>query len=119
MKNIVMVVALATVAVFGTIAAGLPTDGTGKQPVSPEQYRILTQQCRYANTVQARRECRIDVSKRYEVGNAPAKLDCRTYSSVTVCGRLTLSAGEQRCVTQSVESGLSPRRAEVECYAFA
>ena len=45
---------------------------------------------------------------------APAK-DCRTYSSATVCGELSLSPAQNTCVTRSVEQGMTERRAEVEC----
>ncbi|MDX6740367.1 hypothetical protein [Actinocorallia sp. A-T 12471] len=50
---------------------------------------------------------------------APAQqADCRTYSSVSVCGELTLDATQQQCVTNAVGQGMTERRAEVECTAF-
>ncbi|GII66895.1 hypothetical protein Skr01_69800 [Sphaerisporangium krabiense] len=86
--------------------------------VSAAQYRILLRQCRYADTRRARRQCRQAVKTRYRVGAWNPRLDCRTYSGITVCGRLKLNKRERRCVAYLVKAGLTRRRAEVECYAF-
>jgi hypothetical protein len=118
MKKITTVVVLATMTMFGTVAAGGPPDQDEKQSVSDDQYRILIRQCRYADTQKARDECRATVEKKYVIGKEQTDLDCRTYSSATVCGVLKLSEREMQCVKQSVESGLTSRRAEVECYVF-
>ncbi|MEV4107477.1 hypothetical protein [Nonomuraea sp. NPDC049695] len=53
------------------------------------------------------------------MGRVDRKLDCRTYSGVTVCGTLKLSEEERECLRDSTAKGLTFRRAEVECYAFA
>ncbi|WP_433221889.1 hypothetical protein [Microtetraspora malaysiensis] len=119
MHKIICVAALAAM-VFGTTGAGYAMDcvAGGKQQVSRAQYRILIRQCRYADTKTARRECRAKVRRTYTIGAANPNLDCRTYSSVTVCGKLKLSPRQEACVRESVRSGLTFRRAEVECYAF-
>lgn len=44
--------------------------------------------------------------------------DCRTYSSVSVCGEVNLTQQQSQCVTASVGQGMTERRAEVECSAF-
>ncbi|ROO84312.1 hypothetical protein EDD29_1832 [Actinocorallia herbida] len=44
--------------------------------------------------------------------------DCRTYSSVSVCGTVQLDAQQSKCVNTSVAQGMTERRAEVECTAF-
>ncbi|XVQ12017.1 hypothetical protein ACQP1W_05390 [Spirillospora sp. CA-255316] len=44
--------------------------------------------------------------------------DCRTYSSVTECGRPQLDQKQQACVTSAVKHGMTERRAVVECRAF-
>ncbi|WP_067179815.1 hypothetical protein [Microtetraspora niveoalba] len=133
MHKIICVAVLAAMATFGTTGAGHAMDGVtgggtagtggvggveGKEQVSRAQYRILLNQCRYAATKAARRECRAEVRRTYTIGATNPDLDCRTYSSVTVCGKLTLSPGQKRCVRESVRGGLTYRRAEVECYAF-
>ncbi|MET8138994.1 hypothetical protein ABZU32_01655 [Sphaerisporangium sp. NPDC005288] len=118
MRRITTAVVLATTTMFGTVAAGGPPDQDGRQSVSADQYRILTRQCRYANTAQAQSDCRAEVRRKYRVGERATGLDCRTYSGVTVCGTLKLGPREQRCVQDSVSKGLTYRRAEVECYAF-
>jgi hypothetical protein len=125
MKNVAMVVALAAIALSGTAGiavpatAGGPPDANEKTYVSRAQYRVLTAQCRYADTASARTACQRRTTQKYAIGGGPAQsLDCRTYSSVTVCGELTLSEREQGCVRQAVAQGLTARRAEVECYAF-
>ncbi|GAA3240824.1 hypothetical protein GCM10020216_066270 [Nonomuraea helvata] len=92
-------------------------DGTGQQEVSQQQYETLIAQCRYADTGKA--QCRASVRETYRVGRVDRKLDCRTYSGVTVCGTLKLSEAERECVRDSTAKGLTFRRAEVECYAFA
>ncbi|MBP2706402.1 hypothetical protein JOL79_21565 [Microbispora sp. RL4-1S] len=89
-----------------------------RQEVSGDQFAILLKQCRYADTRQARHDCRDAVRARYRIGARNPLLDCRTYSGVTVCGPLPLSPVEEECVTQSVAGGLTRRRAEVECFAF-
>ncbi|MFC4529653.1 hypothetical protein [Sphaerisporangium dianthi] len=118
MRNLTTAVVLVTTTMFGTVAAGGPPDQDGRQSVSSDQYRILTRQCRYANTAKAQNDCRVEVQRRYRLGARATDLDCRTYSGVTVCGTLKLSALERRCVQDSVNNGLAYRRAEVECYAF-
>ncbi|MEO3810108.1 hypothetical protein ABGB17_14000 [Sphaerisporangium sp. B11E5] len=123
MKNVAMVVTLASIALSGTLSAASPAGGPPgaeeKTYVSRDQYRVLLGQCRYADTPAMRAECRTRVAQRYAVGRqARVSLDCRTYSSVTVCGELTLSPREQACVRRAVAQGLTARRAEVECYAF-
>ncbi|MFF4774486.1 hypothetical protein [Microtetraspora fusca] len=124
MNKIICVAATAALAVFATTGAGYAMDGVtgggtgGKEQVSRGQYRILINQCRYADTKAARQKCRAKVRRTYTIGAANPNLDCRTYSSVTVCGRLTLSPRQRACVRESVKSGLTFRRAEVECYAF-
>jgi hypothetical protein len=118
MKKITTVVVLATMTMFGTVAAGGPPGPDQKQSVSDDQYRILIRQCKYADTAEARKKCRTDVANKYEIGKESAFLDCRTYSGATVCGVLKLSEREQQCVKQYVDNGLSSRRAEVECYVF-
>jgi hypothetical protein len=45
--------------------------------------------------------------------------DCRTYSSVTECGKPKLDEKQQACVTAAVQQGMTERRAAVECRAFA
>ncbi|NKZ02538.1 hypothetical protein [Actinomadura latina] len=45
--------------------------------------------------------------------------DCRTYSSVTECGKPKLSEKQQACVNAAVQQGMTERRATVECHAFA
>jgi hypothetical protein len=95
----------------------------GAMPVQPQevskgQYKVLFGQCRYANTPRARAQCRAMVQQKYRIGARNPFLDCRAYSGITVCGELMLSPAEQACVTESVKSGLTYRRAEVECYAF-
>ncbi|MEU7836498.1 hypothetical protein [Nonomuraea sp. NPDC049129] len=114
MKFIIAAAGLWLLPMFGTIPAW---DGDRHQ-VSESQYEVLLHQCRYANTSQARSECRAAVRANYRVGEVDPSLDCRTYSSVTVCGMLRLSANERACVRDSVAKHLSYRRAEVECYAF-
>lgn len=44
--------------------------------------------------------------------------DCRTYSSVKVCGTVQLNAEQQACARAMVQQGMTFRRAEVECLAF-
>ncbi|NUW45924.1 hypothetical protein HT134_38280 [Nonomuraea rhodomycinica] len=99
----------------GPAAAGADGDG---QDVSRRQYQILLRQCSYANTAAARTRCRADVRRTYRIGAVNPSLDCRTYSGVTVCGKLMLSPSERACVRDSVAKGISYRRSEVECYAF-
>ncbi|NUW37667.1 hypothetical protein HTZ77_40625 [Nonomuraea sp. SMC257] len=96
-------------------SAGANGDG---QDVSRRQYQILLHQCSYANTAAARTRCRDDVRQTYHVGAANPSLDCRTYSGVTVCGKIMLGPSERACVRDSVARGISYRRSEVECYAF-
>jgi len=92
--------------------------GVAPQEVSRRQYRIMLRQCRYANTKALQEECLAEVQQRYKVGAFNPSLDCRTYSSITVCGELKLTPEERRCVREAVRQGMSCRRAEVECYAF-
>ncbi|WP_244301649.1 hypothetical protein [Microbispora triticiradicis] len=95
-----------------------PEGGIERQEVSQEQYDVLVGQCRYPKTGQARARCRAQVRAKYVVGAFNPALDCRTYSGVSVCGPLELSAAQRACVEESVGGGLTRRRAEVECYAF-
>ncbi|MEV5740157.1 hypothetical protein AB0L30_08880 [Microbispora rosea] len=95
-----------------------PKGGVQRQEVSQRQYDILVGQCRYAKTPEARDRCRTQVREQYKVGTFNPALDCRTYSGVSVCGILELSAAQRACVQESVGGGLTRRRAEVECYAF-
>lgn len=101
-----------------TLFAGPAHADVQKREVSERQYRILLAQCRYADAPRLRARCRATVRANYRVGRADPGLDCRTYSGVTVCGVLPLSAAEQSCVEDSVAAGLSRRRAEVECYVL-
>ncbi|MBG0815506.1 hypothetical protein HS045_15125 [Planomonospora sp. ID82291] len=87
--------------------------------MSPDQHRVLTGQCRYADSAGLREKCLAEVRRGYRVGRENRDLDCRTYSGVTVCGRLLLSDRERRCVEKWVTGGLTRRRAEVECYVFS
>lgn len=96
----------------------LPRGGVQRQEVSQRQYDILVGQCRYPKTPEARDRCRTQVREQYKVGTFNPALDCRTYSGVSVCGVLELSAAQRACVQESVGGGLTRRRAEVECYAF-
>ncbi|SDJ54373.1 hypothetical protein [Nonomuraea jiangxiensis] len=114
MRDIAAVASLAVLATFGVTAASW--DGT-QHEVSKEQYKILIAQCRYAQTGKA--SCRAAVKARYRIGQPDKSLDCRTYSGVSVCGTLHLSKAQRACAQESVSKGLSYRRAEVECYAFA
>ncbi|ADG87032.1 hypothetical protein TBS_21140 [Thermobispora bispora] len=98
-------------------ARSLP-EGVAPQEVSRRQYRIMLRQCRYANTKALQEECLAEVQQRYTVGAFNPSLDCRTYSSITVCGELKLTPEERQCVREAVRQGMSYRRAEVECYAF-
>ncbi|GGK83683.1 hypothetical protein Sme01_17770 [Sphaerisporangium melleum] len=119
MREFTTAVVLVTTTMFGaTAAGGGPPGHDDRRQVSAQQYRILTRQCRYADTAQARSDCRAEVQRDYRIGERAPDLDCRTYSGVTVCGKLKLSERERRCVRDSVAKGLTYRRAEVECYAF-
>jgi len=114
-KWIISAVVLAAMAFAG---GGAALANVGKEPVSREQYRTLINQCRYAGTEAARRNCRAEVRKTYKIGTWNSALNCRTYSSVTVCGKLNLSDHQRACVRDFVRRGLTYNRAEVECYAF-
>ncbi|MFI7126860.1 hypothetical protein ACIBQ1_14290 [Nonomuraea sp. NPDC050153] len=116
MKKIAAVAGLVALATYGVTAAAL-ADGTAQQEVSQQQYDTLISQCRYAD--QGKAKCRRAVKEMYRIGKFDKTLDCRTYSGVTVCGTLKLSQSERQCIRSSVSAGLSYRRAEVECYAFA
>ncbi|MGV9309750.1 hypothetical protein ACWENQ_35820 [Nonomuraea sp. NPDC004354] len=116
--NRIVVAGLGVVAVLG-LSAGSAQGGIGPvHEVSEQQYEILINQCRYADTPDARAECRSEVRRTYRIGRADPTLDCRTYSGVSVCGELRLSPSERACVKDSVAKGLPFRRAEVECYAW-
>jgi hypothetical protein len=123
MKKIVAVAMLAAMTLLGamtTLAVATAASAGGRQQeVSSAQFDILMRQCRYAETASARAECRSGVKLNYRVGSFDSSLDCRTYSSVTVCGPLSLGPKERACLDESVRQGLTYRRAEVECYAFA
>jgi hypothetical protein len=115
MKMIIAAAGLWLIPMFGMVSTG---DGN-QHEVSRSQYEVLIGQCRYGNTAQTRQRCRAAVRANYRIGSSPSHtLDCRTYSSVTVCGTLHLTPNERRCVRDSVSKHLSYRRAEVECYAF-
>jgi len=115
MKFIIAAAGLWLLPMFGMVPAW---DGD-QHEVSRSQYEVLIGQCRYANTAQARQRCRSAVRANYRIGSRPnPTLDCRTYSSVTVCGTLHLTPKERACLRDSVSKHLSYRRAEVECYAF-
>jgi hypothetical protein len=113
-------------ALFIVVTSGIVATGTSGQaraldegtPVGRDQYRILMNQCRYADTEQLRSQCRSAVENDYRIGAENSNLDCRTYSGVTVCGDLMLSKREAACVQHSVTAGLTERRSEVECYAL-
>lgn len=95
---------------------GAAADTSPRAEVSRDQYDILIAQCRYAGNNGERRACEARVEERYRVGRADPGLDCRRYAGVTVCGELELTQAERACVADSVNRGLSRRRAEVECY---
>lgn len=133
MTKIVAVAVLAAMTMLGTVAAvasvaagtggrppqaSVPHGGVARQEVSRKQYDILIGQCRYPKTAEARQRCRTQVREQYKVGAFNPDLDCRTYSGISVCGVLELSAAQRSCVEESVNGGLTRRRAEVECYAF-
>ncbi|GAA3236099.1 hypothetical protein [Actinocorallia longicatena] len=50
---------------------------------------------------------------------APGRTDCRTYSSVTTCGRVELTASQQKCVAHYTSLGVTEARATTECHAFS
>lgn len=75
---------------------GWPEGGVERQEVSQEQYGVLIGQCRYPKTGQARERCRTQVRAKYVVGAFNPALDCRTYSGISVCGTLELSAAQRR-----------------------
>ncbi|WP_432929024.1 hypothetical protein ACQPZZ_03965 [Microbispora sp. CA-135349] len=138
MRKIVAVAVFAAMTMLGTVAsvaagaggrpgigpragiaqASAPKGGVERQEVSRKQYDILIGQCRYLKTSEARHRCRAQVREQYTVGAFNPNLDCRTYSGVSVCGVLELTAAQRSCVEESVGGGLTRRRAEVECYAF-
>ncbi|GAA4589230.1 hypothetical protein GCM10023194_42950 [Planotetraspora phitsanulokensis] len=123
MKKIVAVAVLAAMTMLGVVATAYAdgrhqAGGRQQEEVSRGQYTILLGQCRFEDTAGDRTQCRKDVRLNYRVGAWNPNLDCRTYSSVSVCGVLTLSPREQACVNESVGAGLTFRRAEVECFAF-
>ncbi|WP_211590407.1 hypothetical protein [Microbispora sp. H11081] len=142
MTKIVAVALLAAMTVLGTVAAvssvdtgaggrtstgqkaGIapqapaPRGGVERQEVSRDQYDILVGQCVYRKTSEAQRSCRAEVRERFSVGAFNPYLDCRAYSGVRVCGVLELTPAQRSCVQESVDGGLTRRRAEVECYAF-
>jgi hypothetical protein len=117
-KRIFAMTLLLIVMAAGSVVTGGAAQAARKTTVSMWQYRTMIRQCRYANTPKLRKQCRAAVRKHYRIGNRNPRLDCRTYSGISVCGKLLLSKNERRCVTRSVKAGLSRRRAEVECYAF-
>ncbi|GAA3826321.1 hypothetical protein GCM10022226_53830 [Sphaerisporangium flaviroseum] len=118
MKRIWAITLLLAVMAVGSVVTGGGAQAARKTTVSMWQYRTMVRQCRYANTPLLRRHCRDAVRRHYRVGRRNIYLDCRTYSGISVCGRLVLTKRERRCVTRLVREGLSRRRAEVECYAF-
>ncbi|WP_433329392.1 hypothetical protein [Spirillospora sp. CA-294931] len=44
----------------------------------------------------------------------PAR-DCRTYSSVKLCGTPHPTTEQRHCITHHVNAGMTPRRATTEC----
>jgi hypothetical protein len=122
MKKIVVLMALTLM--FGTAGTAVafgemqpPSDN--KEYVSQWQYQTLLKQCRYVKTAMGRTKCENRVERKYRIGKeSNPNLDCRTYSSITVCGELQLSPEQLMCVSDSVSSGLTRRRSEVECYAL-
>jgi hypothetical protein len=122
MKKIVALMALTMM--FGTAGTAVAFGETWPRPqlkssVSRWQYQTMLEQCRYVKSATGRIRCEGSVKRDYRIGKAPnPNLDCRTYSSISVCGKLQLSPGQLRCVSDSVRSGLTRRRSEVECYAF-
>lgn len=110
--------AVALLAGGGGQAAADGDPGSLREQVSRKQYDALIAQCRYAGKGKKRRKCESEVARRYAVGRANPRLDCRTYVGVTVCGPLKLTRSERACVADSVAKGLSRRRAEVECYVY-
>jgi hypothetical protein len=119
MKWIIAAAALLAATVAGPVTTGTPIQDADKIKVSEEQYQNLLDQCRYADTTQARAECRTRVKANYEVGAENPKLDCREYASIRVCGTLELGGKERECVRNEVSKGTSYRRAEVQCYVFS
>jgi hypothetical protein len=109
---------LLMVTVAGLVVTGAAAQAAGKTTVGRSQYKIMLRQCKYAETAARRRQCRKAVRRHYRIGRWNPRLDCRTYSGITVCGRLTLGSRERLCFRRSVKAGVSRRRAEVECYAF-
>ncbi|WP_226898884.1 hypothetical protein [Nonomuraea phyllanthi] len=115
MKKIAAVAGLVVMATSSVTAAF--ADGAYQHEVSQQQYDTLISQCRFSDFGKAK--CRAAVREVFRIGKADTKLDCRTYSGVTVCGTLKLSKAERRCIDNAVAGGLPFRRAEVECYAFS
>ncbi|WP_248960835.1 hypothetical protein [Sphaerisporangium perillae] len=111
---------LLMVTAAGFVVTGGAAEASRKTTVGRAQYKIMIRQCRYSNTPALRKKCRAAVKTHYRIGrrNNP-RLDCRAYSGIVVCGKLMLSRNERRCVTRAVRAGVTRRRAEVECYAFA
>lgn len=118
MRKIAAITAFAALAMLGTVAAGDVATIRDRHEVSRAQYQVLISQCGYADTADARAKCRSDVAANYRIGDESPALDCRTFSSVTVCGELPLNEKELECIKDSVDSGMTYRRSEVECYAF-
>ncbi|MCW2888949.1 MAG: hypothetical protein QOE54_6906 [Streptosporangiaceae bacterium] len=122
MKKIIALTALTLM--FGSAGTAVASVETPAQPhpkpsVSREQYQTMINQCRYVNSVTGRHKCEERVKSSYRIGHKPnPNLDCRTYSSISVCGKLLLSPDQLDCVRDSVRSGLTRRRSEVECYAL-
>lgn len=120
MRRITMLVGTAVVlfAAGGGQSAADGDPGKPRDQVSRKQYDTLIAQCRYAGKGSARQVdgCEAKVAERYRIGRANPNLDCRRYAGVTVCGRLELTRAERACVADSVDKGLSRRRAEVECF---
>ncbi|MBB4936918.1 hypothetical protein FHR32_001223 [Streptosporangium album] len=118
-RKLMCAVALLVIAFLGIVVMEMSAQASNKKtPVGRDQYQVLLNQCRYADSARLRSECRAVVRDTYRVDGENSALDCRTYSGVTVCGELTLSKREAACVQHSVEEGLTRRRSEVECYAF-
>jgi hypothetical protein len=122
MKKIVALMALTLI--FGTAGTAVAFGETLAQPnpkpyVSREQYQTMVNQCRYIKSARRRNKCEESVKLNYRIGRTPnPNLDCRRYSGIHVCGVLQLSRAQLKCVRDSVNSGITRRRSEVECYAF-
>ncbi|MET7335401.1 hypothetical protein [Nonomuraea sp. NPDC005650] len=118
MKRIICVAALAATTVLTTAGAGHATSHTALESTGRKPQQILIDQCGHigAKTAPARKHCWVKAGNSGTAGVKRPTLRCRTYSSVTLCGRPKLTRLQLLCVRKLVESGLSYRRSEVECF---